>query len=98
MTSSGVIIIDGDAKHLNTPGCEKLAAVIPDAPEQVALVLPQNDWLTTGHCGTFACKGSIVDSADSSAKKEKPGLGTDIKSAHVQTLSQTFRTFPWWKA
>ena len=75
MTSSGVIIIDGDAKHLNTPGCENLAAVIPEAPEQVSLILSQNDWLTTGHCGTLACKGFIVDSADGSAKREKLGLG-----------------------
>ncbi|CAL8462689.1 g2222 [Coccomyxa elongata] len=38
MTSSGVIIIDGDAKHLDTPSCKNLAAVVPDAPEQVLFI------------------------------------------------------------
>lgn len=53
MTSSGVIIIDGDAKHLDTPSCKNLAAVIPDAPEQVTSFLPQYVSLPARHCGNF---------------------------------------------
>ena len=35
MTSAGVIIIDGDAKHLNTSACRNIAGVIAAAPEQI---------------------------------------------------------------
>ena len=35
MTSAGVIIIDGDAKYLNTTACANIASVIAKAPEQI---------------------------------------------------------------
>lgn len=39
MTSAGVIIIDGDEKHLTeAPGCDNMLSVLPNAPEQVLFI------------------------------------------------------------
>lgn len=77
MTSAGVIIIDGDAKYLNTSACSNMAKALAAAPEQIL-------FLQT----IFFNSTSLFDDASTFT----PGFGASFDSSFPVSTFQAWRS------